>query len=86
MKRNWIIIDPKNNVYWERNQHYGYNFGNKPVFDARFTDDLTKATLMTKKSAKEVLAIFSEFEFIFGGLFKADAPSLIIKNVSFVAR
>jgi len=80
--KHWIIFDPTNKVFWEENFHYGYGFNNREVFEARFTDKLNEATLMSKKDAKKVLEKFREYDCVFGGSIKTvDLAALEVKEV-----
>lgn len=79
--KKYLIFDPINEVFWDRNFHYGYAMNNKAIFEARFTEVLTEATLMVKRDADEVLQRFSENEFVLGGTVKADAKALVVKPV-----
>lgn len=80
--KRYIVIDPTSNVYWERNLHYGFTTGNQSVFDTRFTDDLAEATLMSKKEAEDVLARFSESEFVQTGYHKVDGRALEVRPIT----
>lgn len=83
--KRYTISNPDTSLYWIRNFHYGYTTGNKAVFDTRFTDDLSEATLLSKKEAEKVLERFNEFEFVQTGLHKVDGQALLIcpVNVTF---
>lgn len=79
-ERYYFIHDIKNNLYWEKNLSYGYNFQNKPVFEARFVNKLEDATGLTWKEACEVIASFIIDDHIFGGLHKAEDGQLFIER------
>jgi hypothetical protein len=80
--KHYIIFDPTNKVFWVKNQHYGYGYNNRAVFETQFTDKLDQATRMTKKEAKAVLNRFSDYDFVLGGYIKTvDAPALEVREV-----
>lgn len=78
----YAIMDTNNNVYWVRSRHYGYGTGNKAVFETKFTEALTEATLVSKKEAEEVLDRFIQFDFVIENKIKIDATALVIKVVN----
>lgn len=79
--KRYTVIDPNAKAFWIRNIHYGYTNNNKPVFDTRFTEDLSEATLMERYKAEQVLEAFSEQEYINGGQVKVDGQALVIRAV-----
>ena len=79
-ERYYFIHDTKNNLYWEKNIHYGFNFQNQEVFEARFVDKLEDAMGLTWEEAGEVMASFLTQDHIFGGRFKAEDGSLYIER------
>lgn len=81
IKISYVIHDPINKTFWVRSNHYGYGAGNKPVFEAKFTEDLTEATTMTKLEAAKVMERFKQFDFVLVGPVKADGQSLLIEKV-----
>lgn len=79
-ERYYCIRDIKNNFFWEKNVHYGYNFQNRKVFEARFVDNIKDATALTWIEACQEMATLLVEPHIFGGRFKAEDGSLYIER------
>ena len=84
----YIIWDRKNNLFWEKNLSYGYNYQNQAVFEARFSNDITEATMMSRPKAYEVLDRFKKEPHIVGGRYKeADTTDLVVADrCSFISK
>lgn len=84
VKRYTIVdaSDPDAPHFWIENFHHGYTWGNKAVFNTRFTDELSEATLLnTRKEANEVLQRFSDYEFVQTGRVKVNGQALAIRTI-----
>ena len=82
--KKFIIVDPTNMFFWVKNIHYGYNlYGDNIVFDTRFTNELSKASMFdSKEEAKNVLDRFATTEFVQSGQFKIVRTDLMIKELN----
>lgn len=61
---NFVIFDPKNNLFWERTSHYGWVNGNTQLFAVRFTKEISKASQLNQQQAKEVIDFFETQQYI----------------------
>ncbi len=80
MELLFVIWDHKNNLYWQKNIPYGYNYQNKAVFEARFTDNLEEATALPFEEISKVMSRFRDESFVMGGRFKAETNCLKVKH------
>src|SRR5215472_5843536 len=81
----YVLWDSKNNYYWQKNIHFGYNFQNKEVLEARFTDKIKEATLVDWDEIPEIIDGMLAGTIIMGGAFKADVESLQRLGVEFIS-
>lgn len=77
--RYYLIKDTTNNLYWEKNFHYGFNFQNQAVFETRFLETPQEAVALTWDEAQAVLEEF-KLPHISGGRWKADTTNLVIER------
>jgi hypothetical protein len=85
---SYVIWDSKNNLFWEKNLSYGYNWQNQAVFEARFVSDLKEANFMPRPKAHEILDRFKNEPHIVGGRYKeADTTNLqVVDSCSFISK
>lgn len=67
------------NLFLEKTYHYGYTMGNQPVFEATFTEEITKAQLFDKDEAFRKIKKFKEEEFVVRN--KIEINSVEVKEV-----
>ncbi len=85
--KSYVIWDSKNNLFWEKNLCYGYNYQNQAVFEARFVADLKQATYFHKPEAYKILERFKNEPHIVGGRYKeADTTNLqVVDSCCFIS-
>lgn len=64
------IYDSINKLYWQKNIHYGFNFQNQSIFEARFTPNINEATPLSCQKAQDILYSFKNKEYVLGGIYK----------------
>lgn len=71
-----LIVDT---VYLKYFKHYGYNYQNKSVYVACFTDDINKALSVKLERAEDIVYCLNNLEYIVVGNINPDIKRLIIK-------
>lgn len=82
---DYVLKDFKNEYYWVKNIHYGYNWQNKAVLQAVFTDDVREAKLITWEEVRDLIQQFKDGTLVVGGRFKPDIDSLGRMGITFVS-
>lgn len=83
--KDYVLRDYKNDYYWVKNKHFGYNWQNKEVLEATFTDKLEEATQVTWEEVRDIIEKFEDGTLIAGGRFKPDIKSLGRYSFMFVS-
>lgn len=78
--RYYFIHDIKNNCFFSKSVHYGYNAQNEGVFEARFVRNLEDATGLTWLEACAEMAKLLTKPHVFGGQVKAEDGNLFIER------